>query len=122
MFDLGIDHILVNGNMKSVFENSFGSFDSFCRLFATVAESVQGSGWAVLGVDPVSRRLMVCGICRHQDVMVPGFAPLLACDVWEHAYYLTWPNNRKGYIDAFMRHVNWQNVAEIFERSCSHGY
>lgn len=119
---IGVPPCLPQGTFGEALVQSFGSFDSFCRLFATVAESVQGSGWAVLGVDPVSRRLMVCGICRHQDVMVPGFTPLLACDVWEHAYYLTWHNNRKGYIDAFMRHVNWQNVAEIFERSCSHGY
>ena len=119
---IGVPPCLPQGAFGEALVHSFGSFDSFCRLFATVAESVQGSGWAVLGVDPVSRRLMVCGICRHQDVMVPGFTPLLACDVWEHAYYLTWHNNRKGYIDAFMRHVNWQNVAEIFERSCSHGY
>ncbi len=116
----GVPHTMPDGALGAAIDSSFGSFDSFCRLFAGIAESVQGSGWAVMGVDPVSRKLMVCGICRHQDVLVPGFSPLLACDVWEHAYYLTWQNNRKGYVDAFMRHINWETVAQLFEKSCCH--
>lgn len=106
--------------LAAAMECSFGSFEAFCRLFVSIAVGIQGSGWAVLGVDPVSRRLMVCGICRHQDVLVPGFRPLLACDVWEHAYYLTWQNNRKGYVDAFMQHINWESVTQLFEQSCCH--
>lgn len=104
--------------LATAIECSFGSFDSFYKLFVSVALSIQGSGWSVLGVDPVSKRLMVCGICRHQDVLVPGFRPLLACDVWEHAYYLTWQNNRTGYVEAFMQHINWDNVTQLFEQSC----
>lgn len=86
---------------------SFGSYHAFMKIFASVALGVQGSGWAVLGVEPVSRRLMVTGMCRHHDVLVPGFCPILVCDVWEHAYYLTWSNDRKGYVNAFMQHINW---------------
>ncbi|MBE6419103.1 MAG: superoxide dismutase [Akkermansiaceae bacterium] len=111
---------LPQGELALVIERSFGSFDSFCKLFSTIAESVQGSGWAVLGVDPVSRGLMICGIKRHQDALVPGFFPLLACDVWEHAYYLKWKNNRKGYVEAFMQHINWDSVSELFEQSYCH--
>ena len=59
--------------------------------------------------------LIVCGITRHQDALVPAFQPLLSCDVWEHAYYLTWKNNRKGYIEAFMRHINWRFVSQFYE-------
>lgn len=103
------------GALAAAIEFSFGSFDSFCRLFSNIAECIQGSGWAVMGIDPVSRKLMICGICRHHDVLVPGFKPLLACDVWEHAYYLTWKNNRKGYIESFVRCINWASVERIFE-------
>ena len=103
------------GLLADAMSRSFGSYDAFYRLFTGVAENVQGSGWAVLGVDSVSRRLMVCGITRHQDVLVPAFMPLLACDVWEHAYYPTWKNNRKGYIEAFMSHINWKFVSQLYE-------
>lgn len=106
---------LPSGDLAAAINLSFGSFDAFCRLFATVAESVQGSGWAVMGVDPVSHKLIICGICRHQDALVPGFMPLLACDVWEHAYYLTWRNRRRGYVDSFIRHINWACVDRMFE-------
>ena len=78
---------------------------------------MQGSGWGVLGLEPVSKRLIVTGICKHQDVMIPGLCPILVCDVWEHAYYLSWQNNRKGYIEKFMQHINWSGVAELFEQS-----
>lgn len=105
------------GAIGCAIKQSFGSFVAFCRLFAHIADSVQGSGWAVLGVDPVSRKLVICGINRHQDALVPGFKPLLACDVWEHAYYLTWRNKRRAYIDSFMRHIDWGSVDVMFQNS-----
>lgn len=108
--------------LAEALEQSFGSYLAFERLFCAVAAGVQGSGWAVLGVDPVSRRLLVTGIQNHQDVLVPGFVPLLVCDVWEHAYYLSWSNDRKGYVAAFMKQVNWEKVDERYERSCRNEY
>lgn len=106
-----------HGVLAEALVASFGSFDAFCKVFASVCESVQGSGWGVLGVDPVSRKLIVLGVCRHQDVMVPGFRPVLVCDVWEHAYYLTWRNNRKGYIEKFMQCINWAVVSLLYEKA-----
>lgn len=117
---IGSPQGLPQGELALAVERSFGGFDAFCRLFATVAETVPGSGWAVMGIDPVSRLLIVCAIKRHEDALVPGFVPLLACDVWEHAYYLNWKNNRKGYVASFMQHINWENVEELFETSYSH--
>ena len=108
------------GALADAITADFGNFDAFNRLFAGVAERVMGSGWAVLGVDCMSKRLIICGISRHQDALVPGFSPILACDVWEHAYYPTWHNNRKGYIDAFMRHINWNTVSILYRKAIEH--
>lgn len=102
--------------MQSAIDDSFGSYDAFRKIFIAVCTSVQGSGWGVLGADPVSRRLLITGICRHQDVLVPGFYPLLVCDVWEHAYYLTWSNDRKGYVHAFMEQINWLAIETRYEK------
>jgi len=100
--------------LSAAFRESFGSYEGFVRLFRAVTLAVQGSGWGVLGVDPVSHQLMVTGICRHQDILVPGFRPLLVCDVWEHSYYLNYQNKRADYIDAFMKIINWETVEERF--------
>lgn len=96
--------------LADAINTAFDSYAGFLRVFLSVTNAIQGSGWGVLGIDPISRRLCVCGICRHQDALLPGFMPLLVCDVWEHAYYLTYHNNRKGYVDAFMRLVDWNIV------------
>lgn len=105
--------------MSALVEN-FGNYAAFHKVFTSLCISVQGSGWGVLGVDALSRRLLVTAIYKHQDVLVPGFYPLLVCDVWEHAYYLTWSNDRKGYVNAFMHQINWEVVEErikCFNRS-----
>lgn len=108
--------------VAAAIEENFGGYRTFCKLFDSVTVSVQGSGWGVLGVEPVSRRLVLSAIRNHQDALVPGFFPLLVCDVWEHAYYLTWSNNRKGYVQAFMNHINWNVVENRMERALRNEY
>lgn len=108
------------GDMADALNRSFGSYEGFERVFRSVTLAVQGSGWGVLGVDPVSGLLRIMAICRHQDALVPGFVPLLACDVWEHAYYLRYHNNRAGYINAFLEYANWTNAAEHLTHICCH--
>ena len=107
-----------SGQMADAINRSFGSYEGFERIFCSVTIAVQGSGWGVLGLDPLSGLLRVMGICRHQDVLVPGFEPLLACDVWEHAYYLRYHNNRAGYVHAFLEYANWNNAAKRLNDIC----
>lgn len=98
----------------------FGDLDGFFRVFRSVAIGIQGSGWALLAYERLSRSLVVLSILRHQDALVSGIVPLLACDVWEHAYYLRYQNNRAAYVDAFMLHINWKWVTEQYNRLCQH--
>lgn len=98
----------------------FGDMNGFVRLFKSAAMGVQGSGWAVLAVEQMSRRLIILAVHRHQDALVSGICPLLACDVWEHAYYLRYQNNRAAYVDAFIRHINWEWVARRFCKAFKH--
>lgn len=106
------------GPLADAINEAFGSYDGFMRVFRGVAMGVQGSGWVVLGRERLSRRLVVLGVERHQDILLPGFKPLLACDVWEHAYYLRYLNNRAGYVDAFLRQADWAAALKRMERSC----
>ena len=106
------------GAMADALNRSFGSYSGFERVFCAATLAVQGSGWGVLGVDPASGLLRVMAICRHQDALVPGFVPLLACDVWEHAYYLRYHNNRSGYINEFLKYAIWTIAAEHLTQLC----
>lgn len=106
--------------LAAAIDAAFGSYDGFVRLFRSVAMGVQGSGWAILARDAMSRRLVVLGAHRHQDALLPRMCPLLVCDVWEHAYYLRYANNRAGYVEAFLNQVCWRTVEIRFNRHQNH--
>lgn len=103
--------------MADAINTAFGSYEGFVRVFRGAALGVQGSGWAVLAKDAVSHRLVVLAAQKHQDALLPRMQPLLVCDVWEHAYYLRYHNNRAGYVDAFMNQICWQTVGRRFNQN-----
>lgn len=106
------------GRLAQALMQSYGSYEGFLRVFRGVALGIQGSGWCVLGVHPGCSRLTVVGIGNHQDALLPGFCPLLACDVWEHAYYLRYHNNRAAYVQGFLLHLNWEYAEQQYEHFC----
>ncbi len=106
------------GVLATAIKNAFGSYAGFEKVFRGVAAGVQGSGWGVLGVLPMCHRLCLCGIRNHQDAVFPGFKLLLACDVWEHAYYLRYHNNRAAYLTAFLKQVDWEGTEKRYEGTC----
>ena len=93
----------------------FGSVDAFRGHFAAAAKSVEGSGWAILGLDPLSGRLVVVQAEKHQNLTFQGLVPLLVLDVWEHAYYLKYQNNRGAYVDAFWNVANWEYAQGVYQ-------
>jgi Fe-Mn family superoxide dismutase len=101
-------------DLADAINTAFGSYEGFVRVFRSAALGVQGSGWAILAKDAVSHRLVVLAAQRHQDALLPRMRPLLVCDVWEHAYYLRYHQNRAGYVDAFLNQICWKTVAERF--------
>jgi len=100
------------GNVGKAIEAKFGSFDEFKAKFAAAGLGRFGSGWAWLvktpgGVDIVST--------PNQDTpLSEGKSPVLALDVWEHAYYLHYQNRRADYITAWWNVVNWGAVEDLF--------
>lgn len=108
------------GLVGAQIDRDFGSFRQFAQQFKAAAGSVEGSGWGILVFEPLSRRLMVMQAEKHQNLTAWGIVPLVAIDVWEHAYYLKYQNRRKEYVSAFMNVINWDFVehklAELLER------
>lgn len=101
--------------LASAINASFGSMDNFRKEFTTAALSVFGSGWAWL---VAADNKLVISTTPNQDnplmdVVAQKGKPVLALDVWEHAYYLKYQNKRAGYIEAFFNIVNWQYAEKL---------
>ncbi len=90
---------------------AFGSFAAFKAQFTQVATTVQGSGWALLTYEPLGQRLIIEQLEVHHQSTVLGGVPILAIDMWEHAYYLQYENRRPDYVSAIWNLINWPDVA-----------
>ena len=94
--------------LQNAIEKDFGSVQKFQEEFIKSAISHFGSGWAWLIRD--EGRLKVVSTHDADTPLAHGKTPLLTCDVWEHAYYLDYKNNRAQYVDQFWKIINWQFV------------
>ena len=104
------------GELAAAVKESFGSYDALRAQISEAANNVQGSGWAALSWEPLSSRLIVEQVYDHQGNVGQGGPPLLALDMWEHAFYLQYKNVKKDWVEAFWNIVNWPDVAARFER------
>ena len=104
-----------SGAIARQIDRDFGSFERFKRHFSAAAEKVEGGGWALLVWSPRSHRLEILQAEKHQNLSQWDVVPLLVLDVWEHAYYLKYQNERRKYIDAWWNTVNWNHVDERFQ-------
>lgn len=107
-----------SGALSEAIVKDFGSFETFKTQFAEAATKQFGSGWAWLVVDPTGK--LVIGSTPNQDnPLMPNTGisgkPILALDVWEHAYYLNYQNKRPDYITAFFNVINWDAVAKKYD-------
>lgn len=99
------------GALAKEIVRDFGSVDAFRKQFSAAAGAVEGSGWGVLGREPISGRLLVIQGEKQQNLGIWGLDPLLVLDVWEHAYYVKYQNRRTDYVKAWWDVVNWKDVA-----------
>lgn len=99
------------GDLASLVERDFGTFDAFRAQMTTATQSVQGSGWGVLAWEPLGQRLVVTQVYDHHGNVGVGTTPLLVFDAWEHAYYLQYKNVRPDYVARLWDLVNWDDVA-----------
>ena len=100
------------GALGDALDKEFGSFDRFKKEFTQAAQSVEGSGWAVLTIDKQTKRPVIMQLEKHNTNVYPGFHILMVLDVWEHAYYIDYKNDRAKYIEAFWNIVNWNKPNE----------
>jgi len=99
------------GAVADAIDAAFGSFDAFKEQFSATAVGTFGSGWGWL-VKKADGSLAITSTSNAGNPMTDGDTPLLACDVWEHAYYVDYRNARPKYVAAFWSLVNWDTVAK----------
>lgn len=104
---------------------SFGSIESWKRDFTAVS-SMRGIGWAVLAWDPEGQNLFNIWINEHDVGHLVYSVSLLVNDVFEHAYLTDYGTERKAYVDAFMKVIDWTEVQKRFsgvvKLTISHAY
>lgn len=101
------------GQLATAITHAFGSFTEFKQRFTQAAVSRFGSGWAWLTIDN-NGTLRVENSANQDSPLMHGHTPILALDVWEHAYYLKYQNKRPEYIDAFYQVINWDKVEQLY--------
>ncbi|MDZ7316875.1 MAG: superoxide dismutase [candidate division KSB1 bacterium] len=105
------------GSLAKAIERDFGSFAAFKAHFSAAANQVEGGGWGILAYEPLGKRLVILQAEKHQNLTAWGAVPLLALDVWEHAYYLKYQNRRGEYVNNFFSVINWADVAARYEEA-----
>lgn len=109
------------GKLKQELLSTFGSFDEFKQQFAQAAINTFGSGFAWLIVK--DKKLVITSTSNQDnplmDVAQDKGEPILALDVWEHAYYISYQNRRPEYIDAWWNVVDWDAVNANYEAAMS---
>ncbi len=103
----------LSGELKDAIIAEYSSVENFKDAFAKAAATRFGSGWAWLCVHK-GGKLEICSTANQDNPLMPGIGcggtPILALDVWEHAYYLHYQNRRPDYINAFFNVINWNEV------------
>jgi len=98
------------GKLEDVLEKEFGGFDRFKKEFSQAAISVEGSGWSALTFDTQTNRPIIMQIEKHNTNVYPAFKILMVLDVFEHAYYIDYKNERAKFVDAFWNIINWNEI------------
>ena len=104
------DHKEMPQSLKSALEKTYGRVEDFKSQFQKEALSHFGSGWAWL-VKSDQEELKIISTHDADTPVARKDIPLLTCDVWEHAYYIDYRNNRGKYLESFWNLVNWEFVA-----------
>ncbi|MGQ9513896.1 MAG: superoxide dismutase [Thermoproteota archaeon] len=104
-----------SGTIGDVIDKEYTSFERFKKEFTQAATSVEGSGWSALTLCKQTRRPMIMQIEKHNNNVYPTFHILMILDVFEHAYYIDYKNDRAKFVEAFWNIVNWDEVEKRLE-------
>lgn len=99
-----------SGKLAKLIKRDFGSVERFKDEFSKTALSIEGSGWAALAYDWQCDRLDILQIEKHNDCIVPSLYILLVLDMWEHAFYIDYKNEKKRFVEGWWNIVDWDEA------------
>ena len=107
------------GALAEAINAQFGGLDVFKKKFTMAAASIFGSGWAWL-VQQDGGKLAIVTTPNQDNPLMSGISealgkPILGLDIWEHAYYLKYRNERSKYVEAWWNVVNWNTAGQLFK-------
>ncbi len=105
------------GSIADQINKDFGSFEAFKKQFSDAAKNVEAVGWAVLTYDAEADALIIYQVEKQNFMHPPHLPLLLTLDVWEHAYYLQYKNDRASYVDNWWNVVNWDDIEKRFSKA-----
>lgn len=109
-------NIIPNGKLKEAIDNEYGSFENFKNEFIRLANLLKGSGYTFLVVNREDK-LEIINTPNQETPYVYGLIPIMALDLWEHAYYLSYQNRRSDYINNFFNIVNFKEIGKLYEEA-----
>jgi Fe-Mn family superoxide dismutase len=104
------------GALAEAMKKDFGSVERWKAEFAATGKALGGgSGWVMLSYSPRDKRLVNTWAADHTMTLANG-RPVLALDMYEHAYQMDYGARAAAYVDAFMQVIRWDNAGALFER------
>lgn len=113
--ELYFDSMILNSTglipepLASALTYKFGSVDNFLKQLVDLAILLQGSGYTFLVIKP-NKELYLLNLANQDSPYIFEMEPILAIDLWEHAYYLDYKNNRKDYVNNFLKLIDFNSV------------
>lgn len=107
------------GDLKDAIDRDFGGTEAMLAELKKAALGQFGSGWAWLVLNP-DGKLHIMSTANQDSPFPFRVCPILAVDVWEHAYYLDYQNRRADYVDQWMKLINWEKAEEHYQRALFH--
>ncbi|MFG0267827.1 MAG: superoxide dismutase [Rhodopirellula sp. JB055] len=105
-----------SGQLADFIDRDFGSIQAFKDQFSEAATTLFGAGWAWLAIDSQSK-LSILPLGNADTPLKYHQTPLLTLDVWEHAYYVDYRNERPRFVDGFWEVANWDFVSKQLEEA-----
>ncbi len=106
----------INGKLEQKIKEKYGSFDNFKEEFIKKANQLVGSGYTFLVMDK-NGDLNIMNMSNQESPYIYGMIPILALDLWEHAYYLDYQSNRSLYIKNFFQIIDFEQVNNLYEKN-----
>jgi len=111
----GLKNNIPVGSIKNGIDKIYGNYEMFKKEFKKMALELVGSGYTYLVINK-NKELQIINMSNQESPYLYGMIPVIAIDLWEHAYYLDYQNNKEKYIDTFFEIIDFNKINNLYEK------